>query len=131
MANDGARRLPRARGRLQRARRDVGAIGRIDARALGRAVESSAMTDPKPALLAAGVAVLLSSGGAAQPSNPHLNPVVAKLAAGQVVYGLMNTGELSLVNARETSRAPVDFVYVDMEHSPLDFPGLAVYLLGL
>jgi 4-hydroxy-2-oxoheptanedioate aldolase len=47
------------------------------------------------------------------------------------VYGLINTGDLSLANARETARAPVDFVYADMEHSPLDFPGLAIFLAGL
>jgi 4-hydroxy-2-oxoheptanedioate aldolase len=89
------------------------------------------MRHPNPAILASATALLLSCAAGAQPSSVHLNPVVAGLAAGKVVYGLMNTGELSLVNARETSRAPVDFVYVDMEHSPLDFPGLAVYLLGL
>ena len=61
----------------------------------------------------------------------HLNPVVAKLAAGRTVYGLINTGDLSLANARDTARAPVDFVYADMEHSPLDFPGLAIFLAGL
>src|SRR5262249_51933960 len=57
----------------------------------------------------------------------HLNPVIAKLAAGKTVYGLI-TGDMSLANARETARAPVDFVYADMEHSPLDFPGLAIFL---
>ena len=67
---------------------------------------------------------------AAQESG-HLNPVVAKLAAGRTVYGLINTGDLSLAHARETARAPVDFVYADMEHSPLDFPGLAIFLAGL
>ena len=64
-------------------------------------------------------------------SKGHLNPVVAKLAAGRTVYGLINTGDLSLAHARETARAPVDFVYADMEHSPLDFPGLAIFLAGL
>jgi 4-hydroxy-2-oxoheptanedioate aldolase len=63
-------------------------------------------------------------------SNGHLNPVVAKLAAGKTVYGLI-TGDMSLANARETARAPVDFVYADMEHNPLDFPGLAIFLAGL
>jgi 4-hydroxy-2-oxoheptanedioate aldolase len=82
------------------------------------------------ALVAAGT-VGSSSAPVAQQGGVHLNPVVAKLAAGQTVYGLINSGDLSLVNARETARAPVDFVYADMEHSPLDFPGLAVFLLGL
>src|SRR5688572_2976049 len=67
----------------------------------------------------------------AQLTDVHLNPVVAKLAAGEVVYGLINAGDLSLANARETARAPVDFVYADMEHNPLDFPGLATFLVGM
>ena len=79
------------------------------------------------ALLAAGAFTAL----AAQQPRVHLNPVVAKLAAGRTVYGLINAGDLSIVNARETARAPVDFVYADMEHNPLDFAGLAMFLLGL
>jgi 4-hydroxy-2-oxoheptanedioate aldolase len=77
------------------------------------------------------VAACLFTPVGAQESSPHLNPVVAKLAAGRTVYGLINTGDLSLAHARETARAPVDFVYADMEHSPLDFPGLAIFLAGL
>jgi 4-hydroxy-2-oxoheptanedioate aldolase len=66
----------------------------------------------------------------AQEKTTHLNPVIAKLAEGKTVYGLI-TSDLSLANARETARASVDFVYVDMEHSPLDFPALNVFLLGM
>jgi 4-hydroxy-2-oxoheptanedioate aldolase len=80
--------------------------------------------------LCAFVGVVLTAAAHAQGSI-HLNPVVAKLAAGDTVYGLINAGDLSLANARETARAPVDFVYADMEHSPLDFPGLATFLLGM
>jgi 4-hydroxy-2-oxoheptanedioate aldolase len=82
-------------------------------------------------VVAAAVAVLSLSRATAQGPSAHLNPVVAKLADGRVVYGLMNSGDLSLANARETARAPIDFVYADMEHSPLDFPGLQRFLLGL
>src|SRR5216117_3222952 len=60
----------------------------------------------------------------------HLNPVIAKLAEGKTVYGL-NTGDLSLVHAREVARAPVDFIYADMEHNPLDFPSLHLFLMGM
>jgi 4-hydroxy-2-oxoheptanedioate aldolase len=74
--------------------------------------------------------VILSGVPRAQTPNVHLNPVIAKLAQGKTVYGL-NTGDLSLANARETARAPVDFVYVDMEHNPLDFPALHMFLLGM
>jgi 4-hydroxy-2-oxoheptanedioate aldolase len=80
--------------------------------------------------LACALCALVAMAAHAQDSL-HLNPVVAKLAAGETVYGLINSGDWSLANARETARAPVDFVYADMEHNPLDFPGLAVYLLGL
>ena len=75
--------------------------------------------------------VLLLPSARAQESATHLNPVVAKLAAGKTVYGLINTGDLSLANARDTARAPVDFIYVDMEHNPLDFPALQMFLLGM
>jgi 4-hydroxy-2-oxoheptanedioate aldolase len=74
--------------------------------------------------------VLTSSVPLAQQQPLHLNPVIAKLAEGRTVYGL-STGDLSLVNARETARAPVDFVYADMEHNPLDLPALHLFLLGM
>jgi 4-hydroxy-2-oxoheptanedioate aldolase len=74
-------------------------------------------------------AVLVPAHPSAQ-QNAHLNPVIAKLAAGKTVYGLI-TGDLSLTNARETARAPVDFVYADLEHNPLDFPALNMFLLGM
>lgn len=60
----------------------------------------------------------------------HLNPVIEKLAAGKTVYGL-STGDLSHVNARTMARSAVDFVYVDMEHNPLDMPGLHLFLMGM
>jgi 4-hydroxy-2-oxoheptanedioate aldolase len=72
----------------------------------------------------------LTAGAPRAQAPPHLNPVVAKLAAGRTVYGL-STADLSLVHARETARAPVDFVYVDMEHNPLDFPALHLFLMGM
>ena len=80
---------------------------------------------------AIGAAVIAASQSVtAQPPYLHFNPVVAKLAAGKTVYGL-NTGDLSLYYAREAARAPVDFVYADLEHNPLDFPALNIFLLGM
>src|SRR5262245_41338139 len=75
-------------------------------------------------------AVFASNATIAQQANVHLNPVIAKLAEGKTVYGL-NTGDLSLAYAREVARAPVDFVYADLEHNPLDFPALNIFLLGM
>src|SRR5262249_14318039 len=66
----------------------------------------------------------------AQQKPLHINPVIAKLVAGKTVYGL-NTGDLSLAYAREVARAPVDFVYADLEHNPLDFPALHLFLMGM
>jgi len=77
-----------------------------------------------------GAFVLAPRAPLAQQKPLHLNPVVAKLAEGKTVYGIQ-TADLSLAHARETARAPVDFVYVDMEHNPLDFPALHLYLMGM
>ena len=86
---------------------------------------------PAPSLGAALFSVLLTSGApSAQQQLLHLNPVIAKLVEGKTVYGL-NTGDLSLAYAREVARAPVDFVYADMEHNPLDFPALQMFLMGM
>ncbi len=60
----------------------------------------------------------------------HLNPVVARLEAGEIVYGL-STQDLSLSHAREVARARADFMYVDMEHSPMDFAALRTFLLAM
>ena len=93
----------------------------------------SPSVDIRPLMLAAALAaaaVLAPVVPSAQQKAPHLNPVIAKLAEGKTVYGLI-TGDLSFANARETAQAPVDFVYVDMEHNPLDFPALNIFLLGM
>ena len=60
----------------------------------------------------------------------HLNPVIEKLAQGKAFVGV-NTGDLSLENARTLARAPIDYVYVDMEHTPLNFDALHMFLLGM
>jgi 4-hydroxy-2-oxoheptanedioate aldolase len=76
------------------------------------------------------VGPLLTGGLAAQRATVHLNPVIDKLSKGQPVFGLI-TGDLSLANARAVSRAPVDFVYADMEHNPLNLEGLHTFLVGM
>ena len=60
----------------------------------------------------------------------HLNGVVDKLASGERVYGV-STYDLSLENARSLARADIDYVYVDMEHGPMDFTALHRFLLGM
>jgi 4-hydroxy-2-oxoheptanedioate aldolase len=78
----------------------------------------------------AGLALLMSAGSAAQQAPLHLNPVIAKLAKGEAFVGV-NTGDLSLENARTLARAPIDYVYVDMEHTPLDIAGLHMFNIGM
>lgn len=78
----------------------------------------------------AAAAVLAPVLPSAQQKTPHLNPVIAKLTESKTVYGLI-TGDLSIANARETAQAPVDFVYADLEHNPLDFPALNIFLLAM
>jgi 4-hydroxy-2-oxoheptanedioate aldolase len=77
-----------------------------------------------------GVSLLATSGPAAQQRPVHLNPVIEKLAQGKAFVGV-NTGDLSLENARTLARAPIDYVYVDMEHTPLDFQGLHLFNIGM
>ena len=67
---------------------------------------------------------------AAQPSPERLNPLVAKLAGGDRAFGV-STYDLSLENARSLARSNLDYVYVDMEHGPMDFVALHRFLLGL
>ncbi|MEE2965362.1 MAG: aldolase/citrate lyase family protein [Acidobacteriota bacterium] len=67
---------------------------------------------------------------ATQPPEEHLSPLIAKLAAGDLAFGV-STYDLSLENARSLGRSDLDYVYVDMEHGPMDFVALQTFLLGL
>src|SRR5690349_15970721 len=60
----------------------------------------------------------------------HLNPVIEKLAAGKPFVGFQ-TSDLSFQNARTMARAEADYVYVDMEHTPMDFPALNQFAIGM
>ena len=81
-------------------------------------------------LTAAGIALVLVSTPAAQEPADHLSSVVDKLARGERVFGV-STYDLSLENARSLARADIDYVYVDMEHGPMDFTTLHTFLLGM
>ena len=66
----------------------------------------------------------------AQSAPKHLNPVIEKLAAGKPFVGVQ-TGDLSLENARSLARADIDYVYLEMEHGPMDFEGLHRFTVGM
>lgn len=80
------------------------------------------------ALLTVGIAVLPLTVSAAEVK--HLNPVIEKLAAGNPFIGFQ-TSDLSPGNARAMGRAEADYVYVDMEHTPLDFTALNHFAMGM
>jgi len=60
----------------------------------------------------------------------HLNPVIEKLASGKPFIGFQ-TSNLSSDNARTMARSDADYVYVDMEHTPMDFPALHQFAIGM
>jgi 4-hydroxy-2-oxoheptanedioate aldolase len=66
----------------------------------------------------------------AQSTPKHLNPVIEKLAAGKPFFGVQ-TGDLSLENARALARADIDYVYLEMEHGPMDFEGMHRFTVGM
>src|SRR5215470_11449676 len=82
------------------------------------------------ALPLVGMIALLTGTLSAQEAVKHLNPVIEKLAAGKPFIGFQ-TGDLSLQNARTVARADIDYVYVDMEHGPMDFAGLHQFTIGM
>jgi 4-hydroxy-2-oxoheptanedioate aldolase len=60
----------------------------------------------------------------------HLNPVIEKLAAGKPFIGFQ-TGDFSLENARNLARTDIDYVYLEMEHGPMDFEGMHRFTVGM
>lgn len=76
------------------------------------------------------MALLWPGEPSAQAPTVHLNPVVDKLAKGLPFVGV-STGDLSLENARTLARAPIDYVYVDMEHTPLNIDALHTFHIGM
>ena len=80
--------------------------------------------------ISAALVVLAGTPPSAQAPSLHLNPVIEKLSQGKPFIGV-NTADLSPENARTLARAPIDYVYVDMEHNPLNFDALHLFLMGM
>jgi 4-hydroxy-2-oxoheptanedioate aldolase len=57
----------------------------------------------------------------------HLNPMIEKLAAGQAVFGPI-IGDLSVASARNWARSNADYVWIDMEHNPLNMEAVANFV---
>jgi 4-hydroxy-2-oxoheptanedioate aldolase len=80
--------------------------------------------------LAAMVVLLPGSGPLAQEAVTHLNPMIAKLAKGEPVFGV-STADLSMENAHAIERSAIESVRIEMEHGPMDFSALRNFLLGM
>jgi 4-hydroxy-2-oxoheptanedioate aldolase len=80
------------------------------------------------------VGVLLCAGAfLAQPAAAqqlHVNRTVETLERGDPVFGIF-TGNFSLANARALARSDLDFIFIDMEHTPFDAETLQTFLLGM
>jgi 4-hydroxy-2-oxoheptanedioate aldolase len=77
--------------------------------------------------MALGVALLLRTGTLRAQLTPltpaHLNPTIEKLAAGKPVFGAI-ISDLSMTSARTWARSGADYVWIDMEHSPLNMDAI-------
>ena len=94
-----------------------------------KCLQTYSRTCLRVASLVAGM-VALTAPLSAQETVKHLNPVIEKLAAGKPFFGVQS-GDLSLENARAMARADIDYVYLEMEHGPMDFEGLHRFTVGM
>src|SRR4029077_16573343 len=69
-------------------------------------------------------------GGGTQAAYIHLNPAIEKLAKGEPIIGTQ-TDDMSLQNCHALARLDFEYVYVDMEHGPLNLDGLAYCLAAM
>ena len=74
--------------------------------------------------------VALAGIAPAQQAPLHLNPAIEKLAQGKPIIGTQ-TDDMSLQNCHSVARLDFDYVYVDMEHGPLNLDGLAYCLAAM
>lgn len=81
--------------------------------------------------LAVGTALVLPTGTLRAQLTPlkpaHLNPTIEKLAAGKPVFGAI-ISDLSMTSARTWARSGADFVWIDMEHNPLNLEAVANFI---
>ncbi len=76
------------------------------------------------------VGTVIGRGQEPAPKSVHLNPVVEKWAQGNAVLGI-STEDFSLANAQGIARSGADFVRMEMEHSPLSFETVRLFLIGM
>jgi 4-hydroxy-2-oxoheptanedioate aldolase len=81
--------------------------------------------------LAAGVALALPAEtlrAQLPPLKPaHLNPMIEKLAVGKAVFGPI-ISDFSMPSAHTWARSAADYVWLDMEHNPLNMEAIANFI---
>lgn len=60
----------------------------------------------------------------------HLNRSIETLQKDEPIFGLF-TGNFSLANARALSRSGLDYILIDMEHTPFNPQLLQEFLIGM
>lgn len=76
------------------------------------------------------VLALLAAAPVSAQEGVRLNRTVELLEAGHATFGIFSH-DRSLDNARALARSGLDFIFIDMEHGPLDIETLRVFLLGM
>jgi len=76
------------------------------------------------------VAPATAQAQAAAQQDVRMNRTIETLEAGYPVFGLF-TENLSMANARALAGSGLDFLFIDMEHSPFDMETLRIFLLGM
>ena len=74
--------------------------------------------------------LLLAIGSVPVAQQPRLNRTIELLSEGRATFGVLSH-DRSLENARAIARSGLDYVFIDMEHGPLDIETLRVFLLGM
>ncbi len=80
------------------------------------------------AIVVVGLIIAVADVPRAQP--PRLNRTIELLSQGRATFGVLSH-DRSLENARAIARSGLDYVFVDMEHAPLDIQALRMFLLGM
>jgi hypothetical protein len=71
------------------------------------------------AISAGSLVAALSGQQPSQPASARLNRTIELLSQGKPTFGIFSH-DRSLENARALARSGLDFVFIDMEHGPLD-----------
>jgi 4-hydroxy-2-oxoheptanedioate aldolase len=82
------------------------------------------------ALAALSLTMALTPDGARAQAEVRMNRTIETLEGGDPVFGLF-TENLSLANARALATSQLDFLFLDMEHSPFNMETLRTFLLGM